>query len=318
MFPVLIPLILLLFIPLISLLLLLIPLIPSSLSPSHGPQVEENTALMIERKNKLDLLTCVLAADDPTQLISPLGFNSLSHDDDPASPTKPDPFNFSLSFLGGGASSPTPDDIRGALPSKIDKHASRLLLFATYFPVDHSEISQQERSVVLCGTGRTRANVEGIVREVHQNIEHHFRLLANISSPVLPDPKLPDLIHQFCMLPAFEQNVIASSCAQVLTQRLDHGGGVMGSASRYPSCAELVFACQLLEIAGSTRQILELLIDVIASSVGEKREMYDKRQSSMAAHRLPMDLRVPIVNMLWCYLPCLLLSIHDACVVFER
>ena len=271
--------------------------------------MEENTALMLERKNKLDLL--MSAPDDTTQLISQLGFNSPSRDEDPVSP------NFSLSFFGGGASSPTPDDIRGSPPSKIDKHASRHLLFATYFPVDPSEISQQERSVVLCGTGRTRARVEGTVREIHQNIEHHFRLLATITSPVPPDPKLPDLIHRFRMLPAFEQNVIAGSCTQVLMQRLEHGGGMMGSVSCYPSCAELVFVCQLLEIAGSVRQIIELLINVMAFNTGEKREMYEKRPGSMAAPLLPVDLRIPIVNMLWCYLPCVLLSVHDTCVVFE-
>ena len=126
--------------------------------------------------------------------------------------------------------------------------------------------------------------------------------IYNENSPVL-SPTVLDYLKQFRMLPNFNQNEIASHCAGTLLSRLY----AVDSNWSYPSCSQFVFVCTLLETAGSFRQMIELLVELI-SFTGEKKE--DKR-------RLPPILCFPVVNILWQYYPILLLSITDTSVVYE-
>ena len=266
-------------------------------------KVEEN--LLFERQQKLKKLLD-MSGPDTSQLVSSLGFPSSSHDS-PASPAKTDLFNFSPHNFDATSSI---EDTHPSAPI-IDKHTSRHLIFAAYFPLEAGGTSQQElneRSVVLCGTGKARKTVDEIVGEIRSDVEHHFRLLERISSPILPDLKLPGLLEKFRMLPVFYQNQIASGCAQDLLTSLS-------PSIPYPSCTQLVFVCQLFSVAGSVQQILDLLVDIVACGGMERRDgMGEKRQSFS---RLPNELCIPVVNLIWYYIPSLLLSQHDTSVVFE-
>lgn len=264
-------------------------------------KVEENSAVFMERQQKLLKL---MESSPPVAF--PLGFPS-STQGSPQSLNKTDVFNFSPSPPILDTSSV--DDSSPNAPT-IDKRNSRHLIFAAYFPLEQSEVTQQElneRLAVLCGTGKARKKVDSVVGEIRDKIEHHFRLLKQVSSPVLPD-QLLQVIRRFRMLPTFYQNQIACSCAQSLLSSLT-------PSSPYPSCSQLVFVCQLFSVAGSVQQIVELLVDVIACDGAERREgVSDKRQPFP---HLPSELCFPVVNLLWFYTPSLLLSLHDTSVVFE-
>ncbi len=280
---------------------------------------EESAALLQERQHKLQSLLAGDSSDSP-QLVSPFSFNSPSHDADnapsPLTQNKSDPFSFSLPFP------PTTslfleEDQNVNFP--INSHASRHLLFATYFPISDSHLSKQElneRAVVLCGVGKMRNKVERIIRKVTVDVEHYFRLLDGITTPVLPDTLIPDLLKRFRALPTFEQRVLATTCEKVLRKAL------LGTDTNvsHQSCTQLVFVCELLEISGGIQQILNLLVDIIACSVEGKDE--DEKEE-FESHRhvppppLPTVLCLPVISMLQKYLPCLLLSQQDTTVVFE-
>ena len=253
-----------------------------------------------------------------SQLMSPLGFNSPSNDTDaPNSPivqSKTDPFNFSLSLF-------PEEDQMFDLP--LNKHASRHLLFAAYFPIADSHLTQQglnERSVVLCGIGKARNKVELIVKKVTDDVEHYFRLLKDIQTPVLPaETRLQNLMTNYQSLPTFEQNLLATSCEKVLRRSL--GRSENGKTSPYPACAQLVFVCELLKICGSIHQILQLLVDVVACDASletdEEREGFEKRRLLGLPPPLPSELCLPVIGLFQKYLTCLLLSQQDTTVVFE-
>lgn len=279
--------------------------------------MDEDAALLQERQHKLQSLLAGDSSDFP-QLVSPFGFNSPSHDADsapsPLAQNKSDPFNFSF---------PTPSlfiEEEQNVDIAINKHSSRHLLFATYFPIGDSHLSKQElneRAVVLCGVGKTRNRVERIVRKVTVDVEHYFRLLSGIQTPVLPDSLIPDLIKRFRALPTFEQRVLATTCEKVLRKAVHRSDtGVY----QYPSCTQLVFVCELLETSGGIRQILSLLIDIIACVVeegeGEGKEEFDSHRLPLPPP-LPTDLCLPVISMLEKYFSCLLLSQQDTTVVFE-
>ena len=260
-------------------------------------KVEENSALLMERQQKLQKLM------ESSPLAFPLEFPSSQPS--PQSPIKADVFNFSPPILEASSV----DDTRPGTPT-IDKHNSRHLIFAAYFPLDPSEITQQElneRSAVLCGTGKARKKVDQVVGDIRNEVEHHYRLLEQVHSPVLPD-QLMGVVQKFRMLPTFYQNQIASTCAHSLLSSLT-------PTSPYPSCSQLVFVCQLFSVAGCVQQIIELLVDVIACDGAERRDgAMEKRQPFP---HIPNELCFPIVNLLWFYTPSLLLSLHDTAVVFE-
>lgn len=260
-------------------------------------KVEENSSLLEMRAHKLASLAMPdLMEESSSQLVSPVGFGSH-----PSSPIKQEIFNFSPNF------SPPSLDESNIPPAsmkkkKLNKYDSRHLLFAAYFPVNPSEISKQERVAVLCGTGHSRIGVETLILELSCKAQTILMEIYNENSPVL-SPTVLDYLKQFRMLPNFNQNEIASHCAGTLLTRLY----AVDSNWSYPSCSQFVFVCTLLETAGSFRQMIELLVELI-SFTGEKKE--DKR-------RLPPILCFPVVNILWQYYPILLLSITDTSVVYE-
>ena len=262
-------------------------------------KVEENSAMFMERQQKLMKLM-----ESPRPPIAfPLDFPT----DSPQSLNKAEMFNFSPSPPILDTSSV--DDSSPNAPA-IDKRNSRHLIFAAYLPLEQSEVTQQElneRLAVLCGTGKARKKVDSIVGEIRVKIEHHFRLLKQVSSPVLPD-QLLQVVQRFRMLPTFYQNQIACSCAHSLLSSLT-------PSSPYPSCSQLVFVCQLFSVSGSVQQIVELLVDVIACDGAERREGVSEKRQSFP--HLPSELCFPVVNLLWFYTPSLLLSLHDTSVVFE-
>lgn len=275
----------------------------SPMFPPHDvSEIDESKALFQKRAQQLQMLT-----SETSRLVSPLEFSPSHTDTDapstPATQTKhSDPFNFSILFA---------DDDQSIDPT-VDKHASRHLIFAAFFPVGRLGFSKQnhnERSVVLCGVGKTRQKVEAIVKALSGDVEHYFRLLDNIQTPILLDSKLKEIAGRFRSLPNFEQCVIASSCEDILRTALKR-------KTPYPACAQLVFVCELLEICGCVRQLLDLLVDIIACDFSgvPKEEM----RKAPPPPPLPDDLCLPVLWLLQKYVPCLLLSQQDTTVVFEK
>ena len=286
----------------------------------HDDSGVDEDMLMRDRALKLQML-------ETSQLVSPLDFNSPTHA--PSSPSleqlRGDPFNnVSMSML---------QEEEHVVDLTMNKHASRHLIFAAYFPVSQphfSTCSLNERAVVLCGIGKNRHRVESIVNKVTEDVVHYFRLLDGIQTCILPESKLQDIMPRFRSLPAFEQHILATSCENILRSSLTSsrmtpggGGGTLGTQSThyYPACAQLVFVCELLKICGSINQLLELLVDISACNAGlqavEERERFE-------AHRIPLPpplpnvLCLPVVGILQKYMSCLLLSQQDTVVVFER
>ena len=282
-----------------------------------GGHNEESAAIFHERQQQLELL----ASESHEHFASPINFNSPTHDTDgppsPLVPAKSDPFNFALSAAFPGDSSSTSLFMDEETVDPVtNKHAARHLLFATYIPISEPLLSTQElnkRAVVLCGVGVTRARVERIVGKVTDDVEHYFRLLAGITTPILPDA---DRLQRFRLLPAFDQRMLASTCEAILRSTLKStsvaaaaasGGSVANPGTHYyPACTQLVFVCELLEVCGGIQQILELLVDVIAC------------ESDRSAPPLPEDLCLPVIGLLHKYYPCLLLSQQNTTVVFEK
>lgn len=277
------------------------------------PLEKEGAAILQERAKKLSMLASEQGSSQ-LQIMSPLtmGFNTLATDTDaPNSPivtSKSDPFNFSLSLL-------TDDD---QLDTPLNKQASRHLLFAAYFPIAESQLSQQslnERWVVLCGVGKARVRVESIIKKVTDRVEHYYRLLGDIQTPVLPEEeRLQSIMTSYQSLPTFEQNSIASLCEKRLRRSLSPSGKV------YPPCAQLVFVCELLRVCGSVSQLLQLLVDIVACNAaldGEVERGFEAQHRGMTPPPLPSELRLPVISLLQRYLSCLLLSQQDTTIVFE-
>ena len=271
---------------------------------SSSGKVEENVALL--RRQQLESL---LTADtESSRLVSPLAFHS--QEDSAASSMAP-----VLSLLTA-SSSLFMEEEHQSIELSINKHSQRHLLYTAYFPLSDSHLTKQElseRSVVLCGVGKSRNKVERIVRGIMENIEHYFRLLQNVSSPVLPDNTgCPDLMQKFRLLPTFEQCIIATECEKRLRSTLQGNG----SPTNMSICSPLVFVCELLEISGGISQILDLLVDIIAGDTRREGEEEGSMESSVSPV-LPPDLCLPVTSLLRKYLSCLLLSQQDTSIVFE-
>ena len=277
--------------------------------PSGDGKVEENVALL--RQQQLESL---LTADmGLSRLVSPLAFNS--QEDTAVSPIAP------LSLFTGNSSLFMDDE--QCIELNINKHSQRHLLYTAYFPLMESHLTKQElseRSVVLYGIGKARTKVEKIVKGIMDNVEHYFRLLENVSSPVLPDnPGCPNLMQKFRLLPVFEQCVIATECEKRLRTSVCQNRGFTGNSI----CSALVFVCELLEISGAVSRILSLLVDIISGDIfseedmedGEKKEM--ETATTIIPAALPPDLCLPVICLLRKYLSCLLLSQQDTITVFE-
>ncbi len=278
----------------------------SSIFPPDVSEIDESKALLQKRARQLQMLT-----SETPRLVSPLDY-SPSHADtnSPSSPTtqtKSDPFNFSIVFA----------DEEQTVDPTLNKHASRHLIFASYFPISGLGFSKQdcnERAVVLCGVGKTRLRVEGLVRTISSDIEHYFRLLQGIQTPILPHSQRKELIIRFQSLPTFEQHVLATSCEEILRESLTR-------KAPYPACAQLVFVCELLKICGSIHQIINLLVDVVAAdpSVQAKEEQQQQhRKTQPPPPPLSAELCLPVLWLFQKYFSCLLLSQNDTTVVFEK
>ena len=270
---------------------------------------EENVARL--RQQKLDsLLTSDMSL---SRLVSPLPFNP--QEDAAVSPIAP-----VLSLLTGNSSLFMEEE--QSIELSINKHSQRHLLYTAYFPLMDAHLTKQElseRSVVLCGIGKSRNKVEKIVKGIMDNVEHYFRLLQNVSSPVLPDNTgCPNLMQRFQVLPVFEQCVIATECEK----RLRAIARKNRSFTNVSICSALVFVCELLEISGGISQILDLLVDIISGEIfteedGESQEKRELENSVITTLPLPPDLCLPVTCLLRKYLACLFLSQHDTIVVFE-
>lgn len=293
-------------------------------------EMDESKALFQKRAQQLQMLTSATS-----RLVSPLDFSPTSHHTDTDAPSTPatqtkDPFNFSLLFPDDSDQPPA------ALDPTLDVHTSRHLLFASYFPVGglgqgFSRQDANERAVVLCGVGRSRQRVEGLVKGVQKEVEHHFRLLSAAMSPVLPDMERGSMA-KFRALPNFEQCGIATACEEILRSGIRR-------KTPYPVCGQLVLVCELLEGCGCVRQLLKLLVDVVACDLSAAEEGAglgagpasgggggggSGGRKGQSHHHLPPppplpeELTLPVLWLLQKYLPCLLLSQEDTAVVFER
>lgn len=269
--------------------------------PSDVSEMDESKALFQKRAQQLQMLT-----SETSRLVSPLQFAHAGDADAPnasTARTKSDPFNFSILIADEEQSA-------AAVDPTLDKQASRNLVFAAYFPIAgqaFGKLKQNERAVVLCGVGKTRQRVEALVKSISSDVEHYFRLLDGIQMPVLPATKLKELMERFKSLPNFEQCVIVSSCVEILRSSLKR-------KAPYPACAQLVFVCQLLQICSCVRQLLELLVSVVACD-GPKEEV---RKNQPSLPPLPEELCLPVLWLLQKYLSCLLLSQEDTITVFEK
>ena len=283
-----------------------------SLFPPDDQGVDENPALLQERAQKLQMLAATTDHYEP--LVSPLtSFHSPPHDNDgsgsPLSQTKVDPF--SLSFF---------QEEEHHVDVSMNKHSLRHLIFATYFPICDSHLSKQElnnRAVVLCGVGKMRQKVEAIVKTVSEDVEHNFRLLANIQSNILPESKT---LPKFSSLPTFEQHIIAQSCEKILRSSLSPVVGGLGGnppGRMYPDCAQLVFVCELLKLCGSVHQIIELLVDIVECSAAQGQDEGHRNVGKSVVPPLPSELCLDVVGLLQKYLPCLLLSQQNTTIIFE-
>ena len=271
-------------------------------------KVEENVALL--RRQQLESL---LTADmGLSRLVSPLAFNS--QEDTAVSPIAP-----VLSIFTGNNSLFMEEE--QCIELSINKHTQRHLLYTAYFPLMDTHLTKQElseRSVVLCGIGKSRSKVEKIVKGIMDNVEHYFRLLGNVSSPVLPDnPGCPNLMQKFQVLPVFEQCVIATECEKRLRATVRRNRGF----TNISICSALVFVCELLEISGAVSQILALLVDIISGDILSEEDEEDgerkETETAIIPAPLPPDLCLPVTCLLRKYLSCLLLSQQDTIVVFE-
>lgn len=274
--------------------------------------MEETPSLLQMRANKLEQLMLDPLEEAPSQLVSPVGFGSHA-----SSPIKPDVFNFSLNFLDGPPSDPSLEEglqIR-SLPTasaKLDVKANKHLIYAAYFaltPVDISRHDLNQRSMVLCGTGQSRSKVDEIIFKLRNTSEQLLKDLAKESSPVFSDAVL-EFLSDFGLLPTFEQNYIASGCANVILSRQFPGSNV--TFCGFPSCSQLVFVCEMLELSGSCHKLVQFLVELVAY----EEERKDSRQCIHVP--LPTSLCIPVVNMLWKYFSILLMSLHDTLVVYER
>ena len=269
---------------------------------SSGEQMENTTVALLRQQKLESLLTANMESSR-----SPIPFHS--HDDGPASPMGA---GFPL-FPSGFIEEDNHHSLEPA--AAINKQLQRHLLYTAYFPFSDMTMMRQElskRTVVLYGVGKSRSRVEKTVKGIMENVEHYFRLLQNVSSPVLPDnPRCPDLMQKFCLLPTFEQRVIALECEKRLRLYLHDNKG----QPNVSICAQLVFVCELLEISGGILQILDLLTDVICGD--SENDSLPGKGGVGHTPCLPPDLCLPVLCLLRKYLSCLLLSQEDTAVIFE-
>lgn len=300
-------------------------------------KMEGNSVATIQqqRQSELERLLQQQHTMDPVQLTFGETSSSSPH-------AKSDPFNFaspnSALFLDDDQQ-PRPLDM------PLNKEATRHLLYATYFPAGNAHLTRQElnrRAVVLYGVGRSRGRVERVIKKLSHDMEHHFKSLSGVQSPVLLDPtsRLEELVRQFRTLPSFEQSVLALSCETMLRESLQallsssssrDGGGVgvavgMDHTHTYPACAQLVLVCELLETAGCVGRMLDLVVDVIACDAvpsdgeddGVELPVQVNASSSPVLPPLPRELCLPVACLLHRYMLCLLLSQNNTTIVFER
>ncbi len=252
------------------------------------------------REQKLKNLA-ELSMPDPLDESSP---QLVEFDSQPSSPNKTtDMFNFYQPFLDDSDVVPAPSSLK---KKRLNKHSSRHLLYASYLPVLSSKLSKQERIVVLCGTGHIRLEVENLVEGIVSKAMAIFLELSRDNSLVLPST-CTEFMQEFQMLPNYNQNEISSQCADRI---MTHLTSPDNTKDGYPSCSQLVFVCMLLEIAGSFRKLIDMIVELV-SFTGDKKE--DKRQNI----RTLLTLCVPIVSLLWYYFPILLLSVTDTFLVYE-
>ena len=160
------------------------------------------------RAEQLKLLEMSDPMEEGTsQLVSPI----IDFDSHPSSP-----MDFSsLGFLEGTspglsesnnppitAPPPTTNTPPTSMPH-LNKDTSKHLLYASYLPVNPTEISRQElneRSVVLCGTGQLRLQIDAKIREMRDRANEIFIQLEAESSLVLSDTTT-DFMNSFNMMP---------------------------------------------------------------------------------------------------------------------
>ena len=283
---------------------------------SGGPfDCEPESSVGDVARLRQEQLNSLLTSDmGPSCLVSPLAFSS--QEETAVSPMAP-----VLSLFTGSSSLFMEEE--QSIELSINKHSQRHLLYTAYFPLSDSHLTKQElseRSVVLCGIGKSRNKVEKILRGIMDNVEHYFRLLQNVSSPILPDNSgCPNLMQKFQILPVFEQCLIATECEKRLRAIIRRNGSLTSNSI----CSALVFVCELLEISGGVGQIIDLLVSIISGDIQTEDETETDREkeniesSSVVSAPLPPDLCLPVTCLLRKYLSCLLLSQQDTATVFE-
>ena len=290
----------------------------SSMFPPSGgeggvSEMDKSSTLQT-RAQQLQMLS-----SEASDLSSPIGFSPSHAIPDPPDITSPHLGHsqtkgnlFNNFFIATNLA----DDVQQQLDiTTFNKQSSRHLIFAAYFPMSRCGFGKQERNeraVVLCGVGRTRQRVEGIVKRLAADLEQYCRFLQGMHTPLLLDHKFRKLMVRFESLPTFEQHVIATSCEDILQASLSR-------KVPYPACSQLVFVCELLDMCGAISQLLSLLVDIIAcdfpATGGSKTE---HRRVQATPPSLPGELCLPVLWLLQKYLSCLLLSQHDTAVIFEK
>jgi len=269
--------------------------------------VSDEASIIQERQRKLQQLICEDSGRFPL-IISPTD-STLSPSK--AFTAKGDPF----SFLPGHSSEhlSESDDNHAPINVEAEKHG----LYAAHFPIlssylHHSNLN--ECMTALCGVGNARKKVSRVLDMLSSSIEQFFYSMSSSQARNSVVYSNNELMRQFAILPVFHQRKITTSCELLLRKTLQDGGEGSG-LSHYPHPTQLSFLCDLMETSGDVTSIIELLVDVVACGSEEEKDSFGVNPRPAP---LPNELCVPVVCLLYKFLPSLLISQHYTTVVFEK
>ena len=277
-------------------------------SSERGAVGNDDVLIIQERQRKLQQLICEDSGGRFPLIISPT--------DSTLSPSKSftaktDPFG----FLPGQSSEhlSESDDSHAAINIEAEKHG----LYAAHFPIPSSYLHRSDLNecmTALCGAGSARKKVSSVLEALSLNIEQFFHSVSNSTTRIPLVYSNNELMRQFAILPVFHQRKITTTCELLLRKMLQDvsdGGGL----SHYPHPTQFSFLCDLMETTGDITSIIELLVDVVACGSEEEKDSFGVNPRPAP---LPNELCVPVVCLLYKFLPSLLTSQHYTTVVFEK
>jgi len=282
------------------------PMVPSD----RGAVVNDDVLIIQERQRKLQQLINEDSGGRFPLIISPTD-STLSPSK--SFTTKAEPF----SFLPGQPSDrfSESDDNLAAINIEAEKHG----LYAAHFPIPSNYLHRSDLNecmTALCGAGNARKKVSSVLEALSSNIEQFFHSMLSYQSRIPLVYYNGELMKEFAILPVFHQRKITTTCELLLRKTLqDVCVNDSSSLSHYPHPTQLSFLCDLMETTGDITSIIELLVDVVACGSEEEKDSFGVNPRPAP---LPNELCVPVVCLLYKFLPSLLTSQHFTTVVFEK